>query len=345
MSSSRKSTETLLNDLREILDSHGDLSCRAYDILPIDKPPRRTLETRLGTSWTQLKNMAFQVDEEREPVLKFHRIDWREEMAFWDETSQRAKTFDKACICDKTDVKGDWFGILFTADWHLGNAFTDHHRLKATMDKLIETPNLQQCIVGDVMDNFCIEFFKRQIQESVASPSQQTLVIMNILDELARKDKNLAFILGNHDTFDFRASGNSIFQLIDIGAPIANNRLHIDLKFKGAEYKIVAAHKLPGKSMYNKQHENVRELRENNPNADVIASAHLHSPSCSWEFRYGRVVYFLKTGTLKGADDFSWGSWPEGQAPYSPVIAFNTRSKEMRDFKNIDEYAAFLQVA
>lgn len=270
--------------------------------------------------------------------VKFKQADWR---ALLSDGANRAKTRRELTGFSQESTftfGGPYVDILMLSDIHLGDAYTDHDLFLHDLNLILKTPFLKIMINGDALDNFHSSKLLAPMLEQVFSPAEQKIILLNILDELIKADKLMLFVLGNHEGFDFKSSGDSIFQELDFsGVPIANNRAVCTINVGDIKYRADFIHKTVGHSMYNKQHGNIRNLRENSPDADIIVSSHTHSPGFEFTTEYGRPVFLIKTGTYKGSDNYSWSSWPNGQRPYFPIIRLFSGEKKMRHIQGIDE--------
>ena len=271
--------------------------------------------------------------------LSFKRCDWRSILS---SATERSNTriglmgFDR-----EREFRFDepYIDMMCWADMHMGDMYTDYDAIVRDVNRMLEAKRLKVAIVGDAIDNFHSSKLLLPMLEQVLSPNEQKTLLLNILDELIRAGKLMVIVLGNHEMFDLRSSGDSIFNLLDFGGvPICYNRLHTNVVVGDQEYRCDFMHKVKGSSMYNVQHGNARHIRENCPDADVVVSAHTHSPGFEYCIIQGRPRIMIKTGTSKGADNFSWSGWPDGQAPYAPVVRlFGGSEKKMRHIHGLDE--------
>ena len=107
---------------------------------------------------------------------------------------------------------------------------------------------------------------------------------------------------------------------------------------------MVVVHKARGKSIYNKLHGNIRIMKDTDPDADVIVTAHTHQPAMLITHEYSKPKILIKTGTYKGSDNYSWKFWPDitGQT-FFPIVAFRKDQFEMKPFVSIQDFTNFMK--
>jgi hypothetical protein len=136
-----------------------------------------------------------------------------------------------------------------------------------------------------------------------------------VLEEL--KDKILYAECGDHDMWSGK-TGTTIYNEMRerFDFPIVRGSSKCTLKMPGVEYGIVSAHQLPGHSMYNDNHPQMRESRFGTQGADIYLSFHNHKKSFHKQmvdtYKETKEQLFIASGAYKYADEYSrkkgWGS-------------------------------------
>ena len=198
----------------------------------------------------------------------------------------------------------DYFGIIFTGDWHLEHLWADTVQLAEDLDKIASTPHLYVVHLGDGGDwhNIITPAHKGGEYETMFPP-RLTREVLNYLFDLIR-DKLIATCAGNHD--------NWIRNQVDIDV-IQEKMKELDVAYLGTggilrlnigtqlvptrQIKCLMYHQLPGSSMYNKLHSLMRAVRMEGFDGELLVSGHGHELCDGHELFNGLNKYYIKTGT------------------------------------------------
>lgn len=267
-------------------------------------------------------------------------VDWRDILKDFDKTRKLSIESIKHQDLVELSIEpsGRFVPILFSADWHIGSYYTNLDRLADFIDEVIEY-NIKISLVGDIIDNFVVSKIKEAMMLAYMPTHIAKQVAISIIKDLHKNGVLLNFVLGNHELFDAREVGATLFDLVDFsGIPISRNRAKLHLNIGGIEYKICEIHKSrKGRSYRNPTHQNVREYLENCPDVDMVVSAHTHLPGFLLSRWHNKWVYLVTLGTTNNMDTsrvFSGAS----SADFSPIFLFDSEEKQIIFVNSMDQF-------
>ena len=233
--------------------------------------------------------------------------------------------------------------ICFTADWHLGSCSVDYAAMLAHHDYILKTPRVFAITVGDLIDNFVSFKSALPILSQVIDPETQGKVLGALMKEWIDANKLLAVCAGNHDDErDRKLFGRSpMAQFFGEHRPYFPGIGHMRLRVGDIEYSQLLDHKSRFNSSLNPIHSN-QQLYRLNEAADVVVTAHTHSPALEWLYRYGRKTIWAKCGSFQGADDFSQRYYEPGIIG-TPTIVFHPNRKEFHGFETAQAAVAYMR--
>lgn len=195
-------------------------------------------------------------------------------------------------------------------DVHTGGAYVDYGRLKQEVEAIYNAPNSYVLLIGDLVDGF---FWggESQMQEIEQVP-EQVQFTNSLLEYLAERKKLLIGWGGDHDGWAKKMGMSMYTEFADkFHAHYMQGLGFLTAKVDGVKYQISAAHRLPGHSMYNKNHPQVRAERNGGAwGSDVIVSGHTHQKGYSNAgiAEFGgttRQVHYISVGPYKYTDDYA----------------------------------------
>jgi hypothetical protein len=228
--------------------------------------------------------------------------------------------------------------ITYSADWHLGSLGVDYTSWKTDVEYLLNTNNLYEIVIGDLIDNFTKFKSMQPVLSQLISPEEQKAMLESLLLELVKKDKLLAAFGGNHDVgFDKRITGqSSIETFMSRLIPFVNGKGIVKLNVGNESYTMLILHKTRFNSYLHNLHGVKQEYRNTFP-ADVVATAHTHVPSFEMFHQYdlprelgydfGGETYLIKAGTYNTECEFSKMYWSKGKIGAPTVVLFPDRHK------------------
>ena len=197
--------------------------------------------------------------------------------------------------------------INFWGDQHIGNPNTDYKRINAEAEIILKTPNSYLMVMGDTVDGF---FFNPAQFEQIEQVPEQFRYINSLYEEMAKQKKLLVAWSGDHDDW-IKKSGADPYEEFSkkFGAYYMHGVGFVTLKVGQTNYNLVAAHRLPGFSMYNNAHAEMRLAREVQ-GGDIYLAGHTHSKGFVQQEvqQFGgesKLVSFISLGPYKSEDSYS----------------------------------------
>ncbi len=192
-------------------------------------------------------------------------------------------------------------------DIHAGSPWTDYDRVAQEADVIIGTPNSYVLAMGDWVDGF---FFNPAQFDQIEQAPEQFAYMRSLLKHYADNDKLLVCWGGDHDNWAKKSGADPYADFAeDTGAFYMYGVGYITAEVGEQEYRISAAHRHGGSSIYNKAHAAMRLYRDNAQGADVVITAHTHQKGHVRQsvMEFGgeeRPVDFISVGTYKADDDY-----------------------------------------
>lgn len=178
------------------------------------------------------------------------------------------------------------------SDLHMGSWATDYHVLQTITDELLETPNLYGFLLGDEMQMAIKMRSVLEISDNLLPPEMQDLYFSDWLDET--QHKLLSATWSNHAEMREEAqAGRSFSSLIKKRRVVYHNGIgHVDLQVGQQLYKIALSHFFRGRSMYNPVHGQMRYMRMEAPDREIVIAGDSHVPG---------LMQFVEGGTVRTA--------------------------------------------
>lgn len=243
-------------------------------------------------------------------------------------------------------------GIVFTGDWHLGDASVDYAKWKQDMSLIVDY-GLYLVDLGDSRQN--VRSFRdlSAVLGQSLTPQEQALMMRGLIDELTRKNLLLAKVDGNHDVeFDEKLFGESLqwYLLEKMKAPRFVNKGLIFLEVGDETYTIYVFHKSRFRSIYRSAHGAWREWQFGYP-ADIVAGGHDHRPAFEMLPAYqmaresgmdfGGLTFLLKVGTYQDSR-YGWKYFHNGGQPECLTLILWPNQHKMQVFLSIQDAVRFL---
>ncbi len=195
--------------------------------------------------------------------------------------------------------------INFMGDLHVGHPSTHYSRISEEAEAIKEKPHSFLILLGDLIDG--MHWNPGQLEEAEQIP-EQVLYVQSLLRYLAEDKKLLLAIQGDHDGWLKKMGWNLYADMARYGGHSTNGPTAIEANLGENQYRIGAAHRLPGHSIYNPSHPQMRAEREIFRGADVVVSGHTHRKGYSRSYitEWDRVypVDMINVGAYKPTD--SW---------------------------------------
>lgn len=234
--------------------------------------------------------------------------------------------------------KGDTI-INFIGDCHVGSPYTHYKRLEDEVNAIVSTPNSYAILCGDVIDGF---FFNPAQMEQMEQTPEQYQYMNAMVNYLARNGKLLIGFGGDHDGWAKKMGIDPYMMLNGIGSYYMQGVGHLTAKVDDQEYKITGAHRLPGFSIYNSTHPEMRASREIQ-GADIYFSGHTHKKGQSGQpvQLFGgesRWTHFISLGPYKPTDEYARKigyAQQDVESMYGCAVVLKSGYKEVLYFNDI----------
>lgn len=190
-------------------------------------------------------------------------------------------------------------------DIHGGGKEVDYELLRKDVRFIAAHPSAYTILGGDLIDGF---FFNPAQDQQIGSYNEQRMFIRSILEEL--QGKILCFVEGDHDMWS-QKMGPTIYEQIrdTYGIPILRGASRINLRLPEVTYQMVLAHQLPGHSMYNDVHPEMREARFGTQGADIYLGFHTHKKAFHKQmvdmYEGAKEQLYVSSGSYKYSDEYS----------------------------------------
>lgn len=244
-----------------------------------------------------------------EPVYQTPLVKPQTLNQFIERAEQRKQAMKEASQLSENHVElslPDTATINLMGDLHFGNPNTDNKRIQQEVEAIKNTPNSFVMMMGDLVDG--IFWGGASQSEQNQTLSEQHGFIRSLFKEL--RGKVIAGVSGEHDSKWASKSGADPYDIMtgETGAPYIRGIAEIGVNIGDFLYKIVAAHKMRGHSMYNKNHPTFRMEKFNIQGGDVYVSAHNHQKQIAQEtlrdFDGSREVTHVAIGPYKTGDEY-----------------------------------------
>ena len=238
----------------------------------------------------------------------FHWKEWSKEIqkvqslkgkAGWSQSSAEAEIKSKKPII-----------VQFIGDLHFGSSGADYKVLEEITKRIQSIDNLYVVLLGDVVDNFFNGFrTSTAVFGQVMTPEEQLYFIESWLNDIS--DKLIATTWGNHDAWyeGSRHGYNPLKSLQAKHCPYFNGIGRINLKLNDIYYTMCVSHFFKGNSQWNPLHPMIKysALQGGGKNgmADIYAQGHIHEPALQQQYMHGKLITYLRCGTLKVEDGYS----------------------------------------
>jgi len=200
--------------------------------------------------------------------------------------------------------------INFIPDLHAGSGFTDYERIEQEIDVIMGTPNSYIIFMGDLIDGF---FFNSAQMEEMEQTPEQIKYMKALFKHVSSDNRLLAALGGDHDLWPKKMGINPYADFAETyGAHYLQGMSYLTLYVGEQEYHITLAHQLPGSSIYNNTHPQMRAANRHGGafGSDIVVSAHNHKKGYSRDTvkAFGNKrhnVHYIALGPYKSQDDYS----------------------------------------
>ena len=177
-------------------------------------------------------------------------------------------------------LKGDLPSCLvFSSDWHCGNAYTDYRRLYEETELVADTPGMYAVTLGDSHDNWVGKLEGIQRYQPISLAEEMALVRDRLL-RLCNAGKLLAVVSGNHEARTDKLAGVDWTRevLADHAVLYDQDEIQATLTLGEAAWRLKLRHQWRYRSILNPFHPFWRDL-ERADDWDMAVGGHVHSGS------------------------------------------------------------------
>jgi len=200
------------------------------------------------------------------------------------------------------------------SDWHVGHSTTEYKRIEDEINAITATANSFVILAGDVIDN--MNWNPGQFEQMEQTP-QQIGFARSVFKHMMDYGKLLHAIMGDHEGWLQKAGYDIYGEIRNQGISVSTGPTYFEMLVGKQKYNVSGAHQLPGHSIYNKTHPQMRAARFGSMHgSDVIFSGHNHQKGVSTSFTHElgmpQEVTYIALGPYKATDGWlakkGWGS-------------------------------------
>lgn len=234
-------------------------------------------------------------------------------------------------IIDLSDRTG-WIGVVWMADWHVGNLHTLIDRLQHDLQLIESDDRLFVAFGGDAIEGFS-GAFAAGVEDQSLTVTIQRRIVDYFFDRI--KARILLICIGCHETWAQTAAGYDFMAYLKEKNPsmkYLGSGGRYKLRLRGGELTGVLRHRGRGYSYLNPLHPCLREVREFNQDADIVVIGHSHEMAVGLIPVAGKIRYMCRPGTYKITDRYSnkHGFGRNESSLGAPAALINTETLEIR---------------
>jgi hypothetical protein len=230
---------------------------------------------------------------------------------YWgDRMVERQKVYQEVTErLDKCTINFDDDVVInLMSDLHVGAIETDYQRIQDEITAIVDNPRGYLMLMGDAVDGF---FFNPAQFEQIEQAPEQFAYLKSMMTFLGEKGKLLVGWGGDHDGW-IKKMGIDPYVLFSrtCGAYYMQGVGYVTINVGEQEYKIVGAHRIPGHSMYNNSHPEMRLAREVQ-GGDIYVAGHTHKKGHSeqavanFDNSDSKNVHYISLGPYKASDEYA----------------------------------------
>jgi predicted phosphodiesterase len=242
------------------------------------------------------------------------------------------------------NMKGEGhIGIAFASDQHIGNAYTDHARMREDAEMVRNTHNCYAIHAGDFIDNFVIDKPRPSMKAQIP-PGMQWKLCDHYLSMFG--DDILAVVAGNHDLW---TKGLTDFdplaaQVKKTGALYHAHELNLRIKVGQVFYHISVRHKRRGNSSLNPARVVKKMWEDGEHDFDIGVVGHHHTPVIEPFTRHGLERWAIRPGAYKMIDSFSEMIGFQAERATCPLAILSPETRSIQVFSDLRDGIRTLNV-
>jgi hypothetical protein len=231
------------------------------------------------------------------------------------------------------------FGLAFVGDPHVGDNGCDVPTLLRHVEILERTQGLFGVGMGDWTNNWTGGLARLYAEQSTTKTQE-----LQMAEWLLRKPFWMLLLRGNHDMWS--GAGDPLKWICNGAAPLVDWAAEFEVQCGGQVWRISAAHDFPGKSMWNRLHSILREVKMSGHAADVYVAADKHNYGLAEEQdeKSGKVSWLMRAKGYKASDTYAlvhgYGQMQDRGQTMTAV--FNPETRAVRCYSDLEEAAEHL---
>ena len=242
-------------------------------------------------------------------------------------------------------------------DIHMGSRYVGYPEFRDAVQRMLDTPRVYWGMHGEDVEGFNTSFRDASaVLNQLVQPKIQRALDRRLLEMLHEKGRLLYGCAGTPGHGVVKAIGQDLIQ-------DEYQALHVwyfvgkaiwTLEVGEQEYVFMVGHRLPGTSIYNPNHAQIRALLYDCPVADFIVSGHTHAYGYQ-EYMHHELAYragvmpinkthLVNVGTAKtGPDPYTMSNWRQGVMEWPTFLLYPDRH-EIKKISGWDDMNYYLEL-
>ena len=297
-------------------------------------------------------------DDTPEPVpyeLMDPRLDWNEWIDHLIDRQQKVQEADPIYAFGRSRIDTER-PIIYqpVGDIHMGSRFVCYPEFRQAVERMLATPRIYWGMHGEDIEGFNTTFRDaRAVLNMLVQPKIQRILDRRLLEMLHQDGRLLYGCAGTPSHGVVQVIGQDLIQ-------DEYQRLHVwyfvgkaifILDVGEQTYVFMVGHRLPGTSIYNPNHAQIRALLYDCPVADFIVSGHTHQYGYQ-EYMHHELAFqagvmpinrthLVNVGTAKtGPDPYALSNWRQGVMEFPQFVLYPDRHeiKRVYGWEDVDHY-------
>lgn len=227
--------------------------------------------------------------------------------------------------------------VLVLGDTHMGSWATNYERLIQLTDEIINTPNLYVILVGDLLQMSIKLRGVLEVSDNALPPYWQIRFLDSWLQSI--KHKVICSTFDNHSVMrEENAVGFSTYAEIFKRHTIYHSGIgHIDVKVGSQVYKIAVAHFFRGRTMYNPCHGQMRYIRMEANDREIVAAGDSHVHGVVHYMEGGKERLALNCGSIQNSG-YGKRFFSLKNQDYFPCFTLDPKEHRFTGYRSVSDW-------
>lgn len=227
--------------------------------------------------------------------------------------------------------------IIVLGDAHMGSWATDYDRLIQITDEIINTPNLYVMLVGDLLQMSIKLRGVLEVSDNALPPYWQIRFLDSWLQSI--QHKVICSTWDNHSVMrEENAVGFSTYAEIFKRHTIYHSGIgHIDVKVGKEVYKIAVSHFFRGRTMYNPCHGQMRYIRMEAHDREIVAAGDSHVHGVVHYMEGGKERLVLNCGSIQNSG-YGKRFFSLKNQDYFPCFILDPKQHRFVGFRSVSDW-------